>query len=320
MRRFILLGLLAVSQPGCLYRAGQNLTAGMLDEAIGQDRQGGADELARKIIEKQLALEIGHQLGSGLASGATDITPEQQAALEAAIDGLLAVTAERTGEGLRKEVSPALRQMVRDDIVRALAEGMRNEVGPAGEEVADRVVTQAIVALRRGLQDAETQVALSEMIRESFYLAMREGTPYAPGVGETLQATLDKNVLRPVEGSVDAMSTGVAAKVAEQARRTERILQAVIAAAVLIAAVFLLMYVISRRQLLRERAQQDHLRSDLRTLEVGLGLLDEATRDKLMGSLDVHRGGGRGLFGEADARKPAEPKKAGRSDEYERKK
>ncbi len=320
MRRLLLLLLLIGAQPACLYRAGQNLTAGMLDEAIGDDRQGGVDELGRIILEKQLAAELGHQLGSGLMSGATEITPEQQAALEAAIDGLLAVTAERTGEGLRRDVSPALRQLVRDDIVRALSDGMRYEVGPSLEETADRVITRAVVSLRRGLEDPEMQAALSEMIRESFYLAMREGSPQAPGVGETLEYTLNKNVLDPFEKSVGGLTDDVAGKVTEQAERTERTLQAIIAAIGLIAGVFMLMYVIARRQLVRAREEKTELTTDLRTIEVGLGLIDENTRNKLMGSIESHRQPGRGLF-DVKPPPPKTPPKppTGRSDDYMRK-
>ena len=50
-----------------------------------------------RMLERALLVELGHQLGSGLASGATDITPEQQQAMESVVDGLLVVAAERTG-------------------------------------------------------------------------------------------------------------------------------------------------------------------------------------------------------------------------------
>jgi hypothetical protein len=70
----------------------------------GGGRSEGVETMGDRMLERALLVELGHQLGSGLASGATDITPEQQQAMESVVDGLLVVAAERTGKGLREEV------------------------------------------------------------------------------------------------------------------------------------------------------------------------------------------------------------------------
>lgn len=304
--RLLLVGALLVAHTGCLYQMGRNVTEGMLDEAIGEDREGGAEELGTKVLEKQLAAEIGYQLGAGIKSGATDLTDEQRRQLEQTIDALLTVTALKTGEGVRRDLSPAMRQMVRDDIVRALADGMRGEVAGSLEETADRVVTQAIVSLRREIEDPETRMALSDMIRDSFYLAMTEGSPQAPGVGETIESTLSENVLNPFEDSVGGLADTVADKVEQQARRTENTLRAIIAFLGFVLGAVLLAYAIARRQLLKEREHVRDTEQDLRNLDVALGLLDDTTRQQVMGKL-----------GGLSAKKKADPDlPPSRSDDY----
>src|SRR5262245_43192917 len=126
MRLLVLLLLLA---PGCAYHIGQGVVAGALDEVQGNGRSGGVDKTAELVLQRQLVAEPGKQLGQGLSTGATDMDPDQQAKLEATIDDLLTVAARQTGKGLRTEVSPELREMVRQDIVGALAEGLHGKLG-----------------------------------------------------------------------------------------------------------------------------------------------------------------------------------------------
>lgn len=306
MRHLSFIVLACLLLDGCMYRIGRNGMDGLLDEAIGEDRVGGVDALGDKILQKQLALELGKQLGEGVASGATDLTIAQREQIEATIDGLLTVATERGAHGIRTNLSPALRDMVRQDIVDALADGMKSRVTPQLEDTADRVVTKAIVSLRKGLDDPETRIVLSELIADSFYIAMREGGRRSPSVSDTIEATVTQSVLSPVEDSVGGIADQVALKVEEQARRTERTLQAVIAflGAVLIG--FVVLYAFVQRQLVKERATSREAEQGLRQVSAVIGLLDEGTRSKLQGVL-------------GDPSKPAKDGAATRRSDYERK-
>lgn len=285
---FVLLTSLAVS-PGCLYRIGQNLAAGVFDEAGGGGKTRGLEGVTERIAERHLAEEIGRQLGEGLASGATDLTPEQRAALEEAIDGWITVASQRAGTGLRDEVSPALRDMVRRDIVDALAQGMRHEIGPTLEETVDQVVTRAILSLRRGVSDAETKQALADLIRTAVFKALREKEGDTPGIGTALEATLSENVLPQLEGSAESVSTLVAKKVAEERNRTENQLKGIIFLVALIASVFLIMYMIAQRQLSRERVRASTTAAEKRSLDAAIGLLDEEAKARVLEKLDEYR-------------------------------
>jgi hypothetical protein len=310
----VLLILATALAPGCVYHMGRNLTAGMLDEAIGENRTGGIDQLGDRILEKQLAAELGEQLGSGLTSGATDLSPEQVRQLDDLIDGLLTTATVRGADGIRHNLSPAMRDMVKHDIVEALRDGLRDDVGPQLEDTADKVVTRAILALRRGLEDPETHFALSEALADSFYMAMREGGR-SPAMEETLQGTLDQAVLSPFADTVGGITDNVSLKFEEQSRRTENTMRAIIAFLAVVLAVFLFMYLFAQRQLSRERKTAADAEAGLRNVGAAIELLDEDTRNRVLGSIG---GAATGSGHQKSAAKKVEPP-PGRSDDYFRK-
>jgi Arc/MetJ family transcription regulator len=299
---------------GCAYRMGSGITAGALDELSGTGRSKGANGVGDAMLERALLADLGHQLGQGLASGATDISDEQRAQLEATIDAVLFTAAQRTGKGLRTEVSPALREMVRRDIVDALADGMRNEVGASLEDVVDRVVSRAVQSLKEGLQDPELTVALSDMIRESVYFAMEEGRPGVASVADTLAFTLQHAVLTPMEASVTGMSDNVALKVEEASKRTENTLRAVIAFLGLVLAGVGVAYSFTRRQLVKERDHARETQHELETVGAALNLLDDSTRTDILGKLDQYRQGARAI----QEKSPTVPPPPARSSAYTR--
>lgn len=284
-----LLSILLLFLTGCLYKAGSGLTAGVMDELAAKGQSGGVEEVGDRLLERQLMAELGHQLGAGVTSGVTEITPEQQANLEALVDGVLYVAATRTGTGLREEVSPELRAMVQRDIVEAFSEGLRGELGDSAEEVVDRLVTRAMDSMKEGIADPELRVILSEVLRDSIYMAMREGRPGSASVGETLEMTLAQNLLRPLEDSTESITMSVAQQVEEQAKATEATLRAVIGALVLILVVVVLLYFVSRRQLLKERKVSLETQADLRGLGAAIEVLDERTRAEIHGKIEEYR-------------------------------
>lgn len=294
---------------GCVYRIGSKMTDGILDQAIGPDRKGGVEDLGDKILEKQLAAELGHQLGTGLTSGATDLSPEDRKKLEDTIDGLLTVATTRAGTGIRRDISPAMRDMVREDIIDALVQGMHDKVSPELESTADRVVTSAVVSLRRGLDDPQTKEVLSELIADSFYTAMREGGRTSPSVSDTLETTLTQNLLSPMESSAGQIADTVSLKVEEQARRTENTLRAIIVFLGVVLGAFMLIFAFVQRQLVKERAQSREVEVGLRQVTAAIGVLDEESRKKVMGVLDEG----------AAARVKAAPAASERRDDYVRK-
>lgn len=239
-----------------------------------------------QVLERALLVELGHQLGAGMSSGATEITPEQQQALEATIDGLLLVAAQRTGKGLRTEVSPELREMVRKDIVDTLATGLDGRLGNSLESTVDRVVTRAITALRTGMEDERMRYASADLLRDSIYFAMRERQGYTPSVAETLQFTLEENVLTPMEGSVQKLTNDVAIQVNDSARRTENTLKTVIGALVLLMGVFVILYMVRGRQLRRAEERKNRAQIGLRSVDAALDLLDDSTRAQVKSKLD----------------------------------
>jgi flagellar biosynthesis/type III secretory pathway M-ring protein FliF/YscJ len=112
---------------------------------------------------------------------------------------------------------------------------------------------------------------------------------------------------------MDRVADNVAGRVSEQAMRTENTLRSVIGVLVILAGVFVLMYVLSRRQLLRERAAQQQVEQDYRSMGAAVALLDDETRKSIQGKLDEYRAVGRSARPEP-TKKPDEP--AGRSDDY----
>ncbi len=278
----------ALASPGCAYRIGAGVTAGMLDEVHGKGRSAGLEGPLEDILEKELLAQLGSQLGQGLASGATQIDPEQQARLEQTIDSLLTVAARRAGHGLRTEVSPELREMVQKDIVRALSEGMRGELGDSLESTVDRVVRRAVVSLRAELGDEDTRLVVTDLLRDSVYYAMRESGA-TQGVGETLESTLTENMLFPIQETFGGMNEVVTRQVEEAQRRTENTLRAVIGALVLLTGVFGLMYYIRNRQVRRLEERNVEAERGLQNVDAALEMLDAATREAVLSKLQEYR-------------------------------
>jgi hypothetical protein len=267
---------------GCAYTIGSGITAGALDEVQGKGRSGGVEGTLDRVLERELLTELGHQLGQGLSSGATDIDAEQKARLEQTIDELILVAARRAGHGLRTEVSPELREMVQKDIVHALSEGMRGELGESLESTVDRVVAKAIGTLRRELRDDDTRQALTDLLTESVYFAMREGNDITPAVGETLQATVTENMLMPIESSVGGITELIARQVSEtvseSTRRTERTLQSVISVLVVGIGVMAVLYFIRNVQVRRLQERSAQAERTAKGIDAALLMLDDDTR------------------------------------------
>ena len=246
---------------GCAYKVGGGLTAGVLDEMGGQGRTEGVETMGDRVLERALLVELGHQLGAGLRSGATDLSEEQQRELEEVIDGLIAVAAKRSGKGLRDDVGPELRNAINHGIVDALADGLRGDLGDSMEETVDRVVHQAVASLRLAMAEDATRYATADLLRESVYYAMREGQGGTPAVAETIEFTLTQNMLQPLEQSVGGITDRVAWQVEEQYRRTENLMMAIIGA-LLIGILFVsLAYVIRGWRLRQVEARAEEARS-----------------------------------------------------------
>lgn len=237
--------------PGCVYKIGGNLTAGMLDEMAGEGRSDGLNGAARSLIEEQLIRELGMQLGDGLVAGAT--SEDEQRRLEATVDAVIAVAAARAGQGLRDDVGPELRAIVRRDLAQALAEGIRTDVSGSLEEVVDKIVRRAALSAEDRFRDPALTVALADMLRDSVFLALREGRPGTPGVGESLRETLDADVLAPVESSIGGLADQIAGRVDESARRTENVLKSVIGGLLVLLAGLGVLYVVNQQQHARQR-------------------------------------------------------------------
>ena len=260
----------------------------MLNEIHGEGRSKGIEAVVENVVEKKYFSSLGQQLGSSITAGATEISPEQRAELEATIDGAVTVAFMRAGQGVRNELSPELRRMVKRDIIDALSEGLRGDVADSLEMTIDRIVSRAGDSLTRTLSDEELQIAFSELIREGMYSAIREGRGYTPGVGETLEAAITENMLDPVENSIGGLADTIAAKVDESAKRTEKTLHGIISALVLILGVLAVMFFVTRRQLLRQQVKTSVVREDLRSVDAALQILDDATRAEVRDKMDEY--------------------------------
>jgi hypothetical protein len=285
MRSLALLALLLA--PACAYHIGEGLVAGAFDEVQGKGKSGGVGRTADLLLEKQLLGELGHQLGQGLTAGATDIDPDQQAKLERTIDDLLTVAARRTGKGLRTEVSPELREMVRKDIVGALSDGLHGELGDSLEETIDRIVSRAAGSLKTSLQDDDLRAALSDLIRDSMYFAMREDE-LSPSVGQTLESTLTEHMLMPLETSVGGLTDKVAYQANEAQRRTENVLRGVIGALIVVSSVIAMLYFVRNRQVRRLEEQNTETERGLRNLDAALRELDPHARDVVQAKVEEY--------------------------------
>lgn len=289
VRRLLPLLLFVLFQTACVYRMGSGLMAGALDEAGGRGESVGLNGAVGNLLEKEVVADLGYQLGNGLMSGATEITPEQQADLERAIDGVVTVALLRAGEGLRDEVSPELREMVRKDIVVALAEGMRGELGASMEETVDRVVQKTADSVKEAVQDPELEDAVAALLRDAIYSAIQESRDERPGVGETLETTLTQNLLSPFERSIGTLTEQVADRVDESAQRTQQVLTAVISALIVLLGIVVFAYSLQQRQLRRERQAIFSAQQELRTVQAALAVLDESSREKLRGKLEEYQ-------------------------------
>ncbi|MCB9684116.1 MAG: hypothetical protein H6738_00795 [Alphaproteobacteria bacterium] len=283
-----MLPLLFTLGSGCAYTFGSGLTAGFLDEAQGKGRSDGLEGPLNDVVQKELLAQLGSQLGQGLRSGVTEVTPEQQARLEQTIDALLLAATRRAGQGLRTEVSPELREMVQKDIVGALSEGMRGDLGDSLEVTVDRVVHKAVAALKDDLADEDTRIVVTNLIRDSVYYAMRENGA-TEGVGETLEFTLTENMLIPIQDSFGGMNMLITRQMEDAQRRTENTLKAVISALVVLSGVFAIMYFIRNLQLRRLEERNVAAERGLQNVDAALELLDPSARDAVLAKLQEYR-------------------------------
>ncbi|MEZ4235021.1 MAG: hypothetical protein R3F59_02435 [Myxococcota bacterium] len=284
MRVWVLLvAVLGALAPGCAYQLGQGLIEGAFDEASGGGKSGGLPHTAQVLLEKELVSELGHQLGQGLSSGVTEVQPEQQQKLEALVDDLITVATRKAGKGLRQEVSPELREMVQRDIVRALSEGLRGELGDSLEETVDRVVARAVTSLRTSLDEEDMQLAVADLLRDSVYSAMREADE-SPAIGQTLEETLTKNMLAPIDSTVDGIGE-VVGRVEVSAQRTENTLRGVIGALVVVSSVIATLYFIRNRQVRRLQEENVAAERGRRNLDAALEQLDGDARAAVLSKL-----------------------------------
>jgi hypothetical protein len=261
---------------------GSSLTAGVLDEISGKGRTKGVGEMSQAMLEQQVLAEMGHQIGSGLSAGATDITPEQQQRLEAAIDGLITVAAMRTGQGIRNDVSPEMREMIRKDIVQTLSEGFRGELGDSLDEMSSRVISHSMATLKDELRDDDLRYALSDALRESIYIAMREGQGGTPSVGETLEDTLTDNMLQPIEGSVAGIQANAVDQLQKSKDETTKTLKGVVSAGIVLLVVSIIAFMIRGRQLARANVRAEAEVARNQHVTAALDLLDEGTRARIL--------------------------------------
>jgi len=309
IRHGLWLAMLALVLGGCFYRAGNNLAEGLLDEALGDTRdQGAVEAVAADALEKQLMRKLGHQLGQGLASGATEISDEERAELEETIDTLLAVAAYRSGKGLREEVGPEFRRIVRRDIVETFADGVRGDLGDSLEETADRVVVSTVDALHRELQDPAIRYTLSEILRDAVYDAVHGGSPASPGIGETLESTLNNNLLDPFSTSVGGVADRVAYQVRSSADRTENLLKTIIGGLVVVLLGLGVLYIVRDYQARRARQGQEQARQGLRSVDAAIAQLDDESRQHLQSRLEPLRV----LFDEEEEPPPMQALRRGR--------
>ena len=71
LRPLVLAIAIVLGLTGCAYKVGSGITAGFLDEMEGEGRSSGVQGVGEQLVERALLAELGHQIGEGLASGAT---------------------------------------------------------------------------------------------------------------------------------------------------------------------------------------------------------------------------------------------------------
>lgn len=289
---------------------------GVLTEASGSGKSKGAGGVVESIVEKQLIRELGLQLGEGLRSGATDVTPEQREHLEHVIDALITVALKRAGQGVREDLGPELREMLRKDVVLTLSEGLRGELGSSLEETIDRVANRTANSLKTALDDDDLRETTADFLRDTMFRAVQEDG-YRPGVGQTIERTLQENLLSPFERSVGGIADVVTDRVNDSAKRTENTLRSIIAALIILTGVLAILYFVRGRQLARQQEQTVMAQRGLRSLDAAIGALDGSVRDEVLGKAESFKA----LLG-ADGQQPLPavkpPEAASRSDNYER--
>lgn len=280
IRRAAMLLSIVLFASACFASMGRSVTGGALDELLGDERIGpGMSDLEVALLERDLMRRLGQQLGEGVTDGATTLPPGRRAELEETIDALIAVAAYRSGKGLREEVGPEFRNIVRRDIVNTFAQGVRGEIGDALDETVDRLtaraVNTAVDTLHERLQEPALRYTLAEIMRESVYEAVEGGTPAHPGIGETLETSLTTNLLDPFQTSVGGVTDRVAWRISESARRTENLLKTIISGLVIVLIVLGVLYVVRDRQARKARLTTERTREGLRSVGFALDQLDD---------------------------------------------
>jgi hypothetical protein len=259
---------------------GRSATRGAFDELLGEDRdQPVLTELEARLLEDRLMARLGRQLGEGLADGATTIPPEKRRELEETLEALVAVASHRMGRGLREDVGPEFRAIVRRDIVDSFAQGLRGDLGDALDEAVDRAATRAVDSaldrLIERLAEPEVRYTLGDLLRDSVNDAVEGGSPTSPGIGATLETTLTTNLLDPFQDSVGGVTDRVAYRITESAQRTENLLRTIISGLVIVLVVLGVLYIVRDRQARRARETSQRAAEGLRTVGAALDQLDD---------------------------------------------
>jgi hypothetical protein len=253
-----------------------------MDELEPTDTQPGAVErLVDDVVAKEIARKLGTQLGEGLASGATTIPPEKRKELEETIEALIAVAAARSGKGLREEVGPEFRRIVRRDIVEAFSDGVRGDLGDSLELTVDRLVDRAMRSLEENLEDPGLRYTIGDVMRDAVRDAVEGSGPTNPGIGDTLQETLTTNVLDPFSSRVGGVADVVARQVNQSAERTENLLKTIIGGLAFVLASLAVLYIVRDRQARRAREMEQQAQRGLMTVGEALDQLDEASRRRV---------------------------------------
>ena len=134
----------------------------------------------------------------------------------------------------------------------------------------------------------ETRFAIADLLRDSVYFALQEGQGGAPSVGQTLEFTLEQNILDPLANTVGGIAEGVAYNVNESAQRTEQLLQAIIGALVMVLALAITAYYVRGRQTQVAVLNRNRAQMRLRSLDAALSLLDEDSRRAILSKLDEY--------------------------------
>jgi len=264
----------------CFASMGRSVTRGAFDELLGEDRDEPAlYELETRLLAQGLALKLGQQLGQGALDGATDLPPERRAELEATIEALLAVAAYRSAKGLRDEVGPEFRHIVRREIVGSFAQGVRGEIADALDETVERAtakaVNTAVDTLHERLQDPILRITIAELLREVVYDAVEGGSHQSPGIGRTLERSLTQNLLDPFQDSVGGVTDRVAWRISESAKRTENLLKTIISGLIIVLVVLGVLYMVRDRQARRARETTQKAQEGLRTVGAAIDQLDD---------------------------------------------